>query len=206
MIPKKIVAIGASSCEGKVDALHGGFVGRLRAWHESLSDHHSVYNLGISGDTTEKVLKRLPLEVPPRRPNLIIVQCGINDFIHVGSKNSPIRFSIQQIQTNISSILTVAKEFADVLFVSVFPIDETKTCPCSWKDIYYLERDAKQCAKISQEIAMSMKVPYVDVYNTFIQEDYKKYLHVDGLHPNSLGHEAIFQMVKSKLIDIYSLS
>ena len=205
MIPKKIVAIGASSCEGKVDIAGGGFVGRLREWHETASEHNSVYNLGISGDTTEKILKRFPVEVPPRSPDLIIVQCGLNDFIHLNSKNAPLQFTLDQIHKNFSLILKEAKKIADVLCVSVFPIDETKTCPCSWRDICYLEKDAMQCSEISKQFALEMDIPYIDVYGVFLQDGHKKYLHTDGLHSNSLGHEKIFEMIKSKILSTYSL-
>lgn len=203
MIPKKIVAIGASSCEGKVDIEGGGFVGRLRRWHESMSEHNSVYNLGISGDTTEKVLKRISLEIPPRKPDLIIIQCGLNDFIHVGSKDAPYRFTLEQTRTNIMSMISESRKMADVLLVSVFPIDESKTCPCSWRDIYYLERDAQQSAELTKKISVEMAVPYIDAYDAFIKDDYKHYLFTDGLHPNSIGHEKIFQLIRSRLIELY---
>src|SRR3989344_1664180 len=109
MIPKRIAAIGASYCEGKVDPEGGGFVGRLRSWHESFIQDNHVFNLGISGDTTSDMLKRLEKE---------------------------------------------------------------------------------------------MKVPYVDVFGEFMKIDYKKYL-ADGLHPNSQGHQRIFELVKDKLIGVY---
>lgn len=204
MLPKKIVCIGASSCEGKVDVEGQGFVGRLRKWREAENQHNSVYNLGISGDTTHEVIARLKTEVPPRKPNLIIVQCGINDFIHEGGRVNPTRFTVAQVETNIGTIIQDAIKTSDVLYVSVYPIDETKTTPCSWRDIYYLADDARRCADISKKVTIEMNIPYVDVYNAFIKEDFKKLLHTDGLHVNSLGHQRIFEMIKIKLLEMYT--
>ena len=166
-----------------------GFVGRLRKWREAENQHNSVYNLGISGDMTYEVIARLKTEIPPRKPDLIIVQCGINDFIRDGGRDKPTRFAVEQVEANIRTIIQDAKKTSDVLYVSVYPIDETKTTPCSWMDIYYLADDARSCANISKKVATGMNIPYVDVYNTFVKEDYKKLLHTDGLHANSLGHQ-----------------
>lgn len=203
MLPKKIVCIGASSCEGKVDTEGQGFVGRLRKWREAENQHNSVYNLGISGDMTRQVIARLKTEIPPRKPNLIIVQCGINDFIRDAGHEKPTRSTVEQVETNMRTIIHDAKKTSDVLFVSVYPIDEEKTTPCDWMDIYYLADDARRCADISKRVMTEMNIPYVDVYNTFIKEDYKKLLHTDGLHANSLGHQRIFEMIRDKLLEMY---
>lgn len=203
MLPKKIVCIGASSCEGKVDMDGQGFVGRLRKWRESENQHNSVYNLGISGDMSEDIIRRLKTESPPRKPNLIVVQCGLNDFIRDHNRNNPTRKTLQQIEVNVRTIIQDAKRMTDVLYVGTYPIDETKTTPCSWMDINYLADDARHCADISKKVTTEMNVPYVDVYNAFIKEDYKKLLHTDGLHANSQGHQRIFEMIKDKLLEMY---
>lgn len=204
MLPKKIVCIGASSCEGKVDVEGQGFVGRLRKWRETENQHNSVYNLGISGDMTHQVIARLKTEIPPRKPDLIIVQCGINDFIRDGGRDKPTRCTVEQVEANIRTIIQDAKKTCEVLYVSVYPIDEEKTTPCDWMDIYYQADDARQCADISKNVTAEMNIPYVDVYNTFIKEDYKKLLHTDGLHANSFGHQRIFEMIRDKLLKMYA--
>lgn len=204
MLPKKIVCIGASSCEGKVDVEGQGFVGRLRKWWEAENQHNSVYNLGISGDMTCDVIARLKTEIPPRKPDLIIVQCGINDFIRDGDRDKPTRFTVDQVEANIRTIIQDSKKTSDVLYVSVYPIDETRTTPCSWRDIYYLADDARRCADISKKVASELNVPYVDMYDAFIKEGFKKLLHTDGLHANSEGHQRIFEMIKAKLLEIYA--
>jgi len=51
MLPKKIVALGASDFFGMGDPKEGGFIGRFKKWHEVQDRNHFVYNLGIRADT-----------------------------------------------------------------------------------------------------------------------------------------------------------
>ena len=202
MIPKRIAAIGASYCEGKVDPEGGGVVGRLRSWHESFIQDNHVFNLGISGDTTSDMLKRLEKEMKPRKPDLILVVGGLNDFIRRESKIAKPDNTVEGYEKNIRDLIAKAKNLAPVLFVGVQPVDEARTAPVSWENIYYLLSDAKTATDITKKVCLEMKVPYVDVFGEFMKIDYKKYL-ADGLHPNSQGHQRIFELVKDKLIGVY---
>lgn len=202
-LPKKIVCIGASSCEGKVDIEGQGFVGRLRRYHEAFNQHNSVYNLGISGDVAENMVRRLLVEAPPRKPDLIIIQCGVNDFIRSPEKTSPTRYTPEQVEANVTRLVEEVLKMAPVILVSVYPINEEKTTPCSWRPINYLLEDAKLHAEITKRVAAQKSIPYVDVFGSWIEEDYKKYLYEDGLHAASAGHQKIFEMLKEKLMELY---
>ena len=72
MLPSRIVAFGSSTVQGIGDPEGGGFVGRLRSWHEQYWEGNVTFNLGLAGDQTTKMLGRFNLEVPIRRPDLII--------------------------------------------------------------------------------------------------------------------------------------
>jgi lysophospholipase L1-like esterase len=199
---KRIVAVGASSCEGKVDVEGSGFVGRLRRWMESLEQHYHVYNLGISGDTTKGMLKRLTPEVKPRKPDLIMFQLGLNDARRLGSESSPVEVPLMKFEENVRKLIRQAERLAEVMFVSIYPIDEERTSPVSWRPVYYLFKDAVAYSQASKEVCIDMRVPYIDVFNQWMKEDYTKYLHSDGLHANSMGHEKIFEMVKEKIEEV----
>ena len=79
MLPHRIVAFGASSIHGVGDPEGGGFVGRLRAWHESQHEKNLVFNLGVPGDMTAGMLTRFIPEVKFRSPDLILFYFGLND-------------------------------------------------------------------------------------------------------------------------------
>lgn len=204
MIPQRIVAIGASTVYGRVDVEGGGWVGRLRRWHESQHPRNAVFNLGIGGDTSSGFLQRLKLEVPVRRPDLILVSGGSNDAKKVDSRNAPVTTSLPQFEQNIREIIKLGQEIADLVFVSIYPVNESKTTPISWADNYYLLADLRHYAQATKEICEAGKVPYIDIFNEWLKTDYMSLLADDGLHPNSLGHQKIFESVRDFLIDKYN--
>lgn len=202
-IPSRIVAIGASSVVGKVDPEKGGFIERLRAWHEQSDQHHYVFNLGISGDSTKGLQRRLVSESTIRKPDLIIIQFGLNDTIREGSVNAPLQTAPEQFEMKIKEILDDAKRLSDVIVVSVYPIDDTKTQPVSWRNIYYRLDDAEMFAEITKRVCAENGVPYLDVFSQWRKINYLPLLHSDGLHAGPDGHELIFQRVKSFLSALY---
>ena len=88
MISTRIVAIGASSLFGRIDPEEGGFIGRLKKWHETQAAQNIVFNLGVPGETSSDILKRFSQEVGVRRPDLILISVGLNDTKRKGSKEA----------------------------------------------------------------------------------------------------------------------
>lgn len=197
---KRIVVIGASSCLGQVDPELGGWAGRLRQWFERQHPHNLLYNLGISADSSTEVVQRLSSEAALRNPGLIIVQIGINDIWREGSPQSTTRTPPNRFRENIIRIINDAKSLGDVLVVSIFPIDETKTTPVSWVNRYYLLEDAKQYSQTTKEICQETGTPYLDIFREWLKGDYKRYVAQDGLHANSQGHQYTFEAVKAHLL------
>lgn len=204
MIPQRIIAIGASSVQGRVDPERGGWVGRLRAWHESNARHNAVYNLGIGGNTTEDLLKRLKPEGLPRKPDLIIFSLGLNDTRRVGGPKAGNDVPLDKFEANIKKLVEIGKEMAEVIFVGVYPIDDSKTVPIPWdNDKYYFLSDAKKYEALTKKVVLSQNIPYLDIWSDWIKKDYKKLLYEDGLHASSKGHREIFLAVKKFLNEIY---
>lgn len=205
MLPSKIVVLGSSSLAGVGDPENGGFMGLLKKWHEWNNFKNILYNLGISGDTTSGMSKRLTLEASLRKPGLIIIASGLNDTIRTGSRTTPNVTSLDQFDENIKSLISQAKAMCDVVFVSVFPIDDKKTAPLAYweKDYFYLLNDAIEYTKHVKDICEAENIPYCDIFNSWLQQDYKKWLHEDGLHPNKEGHKVIYEELKSFLENIY---
>ncbi len=205
MLARNIVAIGSSSLFGLVDPKHGGYIGRLKTWHEANDVNNKVYNLGISGDTTSGMLKRLSNETSVRKPDLILITTGLNDTRRVGSKESPSTTPIAQFEQNLKSLISEASRIAKVACVGVYPIDDSKTAPLFFwkKDYYYLMADAKDYERVTSEICKSENIPYLDIFNEWLRQDYANLLFEDGLHANELGHQKIFESLKQFLLDLY---
>jgi len=205
MIPKKIAIIGASTVQGAVDPEGGGWVGRIRKWHESRRPRRNfVFNLGVSGNTTTDILRRLLPECSERKPGLIIYSCGLNDSRRVGSLNGPHETPKEKFKYNLRELVKTGRGIADVIFVSINPIDDTKTLPIPWnKSHFFNQVNAEEYAGITEEIVSSESIPYLDVWSYWIKRNYHVFLYEDGLHPNSLGHKDIFVKVKEFLNNIY---
>lgn len=205
MIPKVTVAIGASCCMGEGDPEGGGYVGRLNRWLASLNQRKYIYNLGISGDTSSGVRKRLAIEISPRKPQLALVQIGINDIWREGGKDVPPQIPLSVFADNIKNIISIAQATAGIIFISILPFDERKTAPVSWVDRYFLLDDAKQYAQTTKEICQETDTPYLDIFNQWLKEDYtQKYLAPDGLHANTAGHQYVFGAIRDYLLERYS--
>jgi lysophospholipase L1-like esterase len=205
MIPSSIVAFGGSNLFGLVDPEGGGYIGRLKVWHEKKDINNRVFNLGISGDTTAGILKRLIPEASIRKPDIILITTGLNDTIRAVNKTAPTRTPLSKFRENISDLINQAKAIADVAFISAFPVDEEKTIPLvsSDKRINFLLSDAITYTNAVKEICEEDKVAYLDIFNDWLQKDYKQWLFRDGLHANSIGHIIIFEELKSFLMKLY---
>ena len=200
MLPPCIVAIGASSFFGRVDPEGGGFVGRLKTWHESNHRKNRVYNLGISSETTADFLKRLTLECIPRKPDLIILAASSNDTRHRGSPEAPCEISLDQYSQNLHKLIQQGKSFCPVLVIIGSPIDEARTKPVVGTDKNFKLDDFKTYFTAARTICNEENVQYLDIFSEWILTDYHRWLWDDGLHPNALGHQKIFESLKKYLL------
>ena len=103
-----VLALGDSLTQGV------GATSPSQAWPaalERLSGWRMV-NGGVSGDTSEMALARLPALLAEHRPQLVIVSIGGNDFLHQQSgaaTRANIRAIVQQSQAAGAQVLLVAE-------------------------------------------------------------------------------------------------
>lgn len=208
-----VCVFGDSITYGANDIEFGGWVHRLRKFLDgkSVASNHSsffTYNLGISGDNTIDLLKRFKTEAKARLSDMdegeeiiIIFSIGINDsqFIH---DKSNFRVSKKEFKENIQKLLNLAKDFTSkIIFVGLTPLDETKTTPIPWNtNKSYKNEYVKSYNEIIKSVCEENKTHFIEIFEKIIKKDYKNLLS-DGLHPNSEGHEILFDLVKEFLTD-----
>jgi lysophospholipase L1-like esterase len=202
----RILVFGDSITYGAWD-LKGGWVQRLREFldEKNLSDldnaDFSVYNLGISGDTTEDLLERFEFEAEKRMKEddemIFIFAIGINDSQFIHSLNSP-KISVVKFQDNFQKFINFAQKFSQkIIFVGLTSVDEAKTIP--WDiDKSYKNEHIKRYNQIIKQICEENKIHFIKLFDKFSKINYKKLLK-DGLHPNSEGHQKIFEIVRDFL-------
>ncbi len=200
-----ICIFGDSIVWGAVDPKYDGWVCRLKTFIETERNFEfDVYNLGISGDKTPSLLERFESETKARTEEgeelILIFAIGINDSYFVHSKND-LMTSPERFKENIQKLITLAKNFSSkILFVGLTPIDEGKTTPIPWNtDKSYKNEYVKQYNEIVASTCKDKDIPFVEIFNKWIESDYKSLLE-DGLHPNSEGHKKIFEIIKDFLI------
>ena len=202
----RILVFGDSITYGAWDK-KGGWVQRLREFldEKNLSDldnaDFSVYNLGISGDTTEDLLERFEIETENRMKEddemIFIFAIGINDSQFIDSLNSP-KISVVKLQNNFQKFINFARKFSQkIIFVGLTSVDEAKTMPWD-KDKSYKNEYIQKYNQIIKSVCAENKIYFIEIFNEFQKTDYKKLLE-DGLHPNSEGHQKIFEIVKDFL-------
>lgn len=133
--------------------------------------------------------------------NIIIFAVGLNDSAYVRSeKGNWVDFN--EYRANIKKLIDIAGKFSKkIVFVGLYPIDESKMNPMPYDlDKSYSNEDVKKYDQFLQVAAKENGAEYISIFDKFEKNDYKKLLH-DGAHPNSAGHELIFETVKDYLLE-----
>jgi lysophospholipase L1-like esterase len=178
-----------------------------------------VYNAGIGDTTTRDAVERLDRDVRAHRPDIVIVQFGINDsWIDVDLGSTTPRLTRAEYRNNLRMIVRVLEsDGARVVLMTPNPM--------RWADPYYIkafeqhpglldtadERGINQLlqqyASDVRAIAASEHVALVDVYRAF--EAYGEQpgrsvndllLRGDGIHPNQSGQALVCRLLAGQLL------
>ncbi|OGG42882.1 hypothetical protein A3G50_00630 [Candidatus Jorgensenbacteria bacterium RIFCSPLOWO2_12_FULL_42_11] len=205
----QILVFGDSIAYGAWDK-EGGWVSRLRKFidEKNLTDPDFeclIYNLGVSGDTTEDLLERFEFELEQRldeeMETILIFSIGVNDSQFVKSKYS-IKIPQEKFRANLEELITAAKKYSSkIIFVGLWPVNEEKTNPVSWdEDKFYKNDSIRNYSNVIKTICEKNQVHFIDLFGLLLKEDYKKLLE-DGLHPNSQGHQKFFEIIRDFLAE-----
>lgn len=190
-----ICILGDSIVYGAWDEEKHGYVNRLREDLKENKKVENVYALGIPGETTAGLLKRLDSELTPRTPDTIIIGIGINDTIYIKNKQQE-SINIKEFISNISKIIAIATTYTNnILMLGLTNVIEERTTPILWNDneIYFNDTIKKYDIALEDYCNMN-KVQYLKLFDLLQQTDFFD----DGIHPNEKGHEKIYKAIKKK--------
>lgn len=163
-----------------------------------------VYNLGVSGDTSESLMKRLRMELKARVKGhyplcILIFQIGINDSQIFIRTNKP-RVPLEKFSENLNKMIDISQKYSDeFFFLGLTPVDEERVNPIPWnKELGYVNRNIRMFEGEIGKICRERKVSFVPLFRKLKNRRWIKNL-VDGVHPNSYGHELIFKTVLNAL-------
>ena len=104
--PTRIVVLGDSITKGVRSGVTAEqtFGALLQQDLKNAGLNVEVLNQGIGGERTDQALKRLPQDILPLRPAIVVVMYGTNDsYVDIGQSQT--RISAQQFEDNLQAII-----------------------------------------------------------------------------------------------------
>ncbi len=212
-----ILCFGDSITQGYTD-VQGGWTQRLRQKLDSEYFYtykdgitvpaYNVFNLGISGDTSTGLLKRMASEIKPRLlngDNTIIIATGTNDSVYRDTENN-VETTEEQFRQNLTELINVGKQTTNkLILVGTLPCDESKMQPMPWSSSgrSYSNDRLSNFNKVIVEVGKASGAAVVNMFDNVIKVDNTQYLH-DGIHPNATGHQMIADSILSLLVPMLS--
>lgn len=186
-----ICIFGDSIAWGAWDCENGGWADLLKKY--LMAESVITYNLGISDDTTEKLLQRFDAEVEARNPDIIIFAIGINDSMDVFGKK-PI--SLVKFADNLSSLTDKASQITNkIVFVGLTNVDEAKTIPYADTDASFDNQSIGEYDEAIRSFCEENDLIFIDALGLLINDDDL----CDGLHPSLTGHQKMFETIKDAI-------
>lgn len=193
---KKIIYglfFGDSITYGEYDGVFGGWVDILKRYalqkfHEGNGDELILFNLGIGGETTEGLLKRLPHELNARNSadgNIVFLSYGANDL---AVKDGAQIVDPEKFKSNIKEAIAHARQFSNEIYlVSILPFSQKIDGVVVNSGKKRINEDVVVYNQILKDLATENSLTYIDFYSAFLP-DKEILLSADGVHPNEKGY------------------
>ena len=206
---KEIFCFGDSITRGEYDPVSGGWVNKLvthffnKGLEHGIHNTHEVYALGISGETSVEALNRIEQEFLSRRDkemqSVFVFAYGANDSAFYASEH---RFAVskEDFKKTLKSLVTIVQKYNGItVFVNITPVIEEKNKEPNHRGKIRNNQYVREYNEIVKQVAEEEHTKLVDVYSLFNEANLDSLFIEDGLHPNSLGHEIIFDAVINAL-------
>lgn len=157
-----------------------------------------VLNLGIGGDTSAGILKRMHQEIESRQsaswPFVFIFSFGANDERTVDGKPET---SLEQFEANVKEIIRAARAHTDkILFAGAPPVGQSVAM---LKGKEYSDERIKEYEARLTRILKAENIPFVPIRPVFEAVGLESLYSFDHLHPNDAGHKLIANTVLPEL-------
>ena len=179
-----LCVFGDSIAVGSDDREAGGWVTRLRL-DLNARGKISVYNLGIDGDRTGQLLRRLASEAAARNASVIVIAIGANDLGWHGSEGTDGAL----FRERYDGILSEAERFTPrILVLGLLNVDEGN------ESHGVRNEQVITFNGIVEELARKHGAEFRSLFGTLAPKDF-----VDGLHPNASGHAKLAPLIGREL-------
>jgi len=199
----RILVFGDSIVYGSWAAEHGWVDLLKREAHKRTIESEGrtklqVLNLGISSDSSTKILKRMPNEIESRSsaswPFLFVFSFGTNDQ---RTTDGQVETPIEQFEANVTAIICEARLHTDkILFVGTPPMTQPVAV---LKNQEYSDARLKEYEERLVAILKAESIPFVSIRPVFEQAGFGSLYAYDHAHPNDAGHKLIAATVLPEL-------
>jgi lysophospholipase L1-like esterase len=178
---KKIVFFGDS-------ITYGQYVDPGYIWTTIITNNVSknndliTFRNAVSGETSRQLLLRYSRDVQEIKPDILTIQCGLNDCNYWLSDNGVPRVSKESYKANLNEMVDRAKAFdiKQIIFIGSHPVTKKITGSIT------LEESRREYNQIFKEVAQNRQITYIDIESQFDNID--EYLLHDGIHLSKKGH------------------
>jgi len=179
-----LCVFGDSIVVGSDDREAGGWVARLRL-SLNAREKISTYNLGVDGDRSEQLLRRLGGEAAARNASVIVISIGTNDLGWHGSEGTDSAL----FRERYDSILSQAERFTPrILVLGLLNVDEGN------ESHGVQNKQVLAFNGVIEELAREHRAEFLNLFGTLVPADF-----VDGLHPNASGHAKLAPLIAREL-------
>ncbi len=192
--------------------------GKLKVYADLLEDKFQKFNLeakiinaGVGGNTTKLAMTRFESDVLAKKPDIVIIQFGINDAAVDVWKTPPettSRVSLKAYETNIRKFIRQLKNRgSQVVLMTPNSLRWTPKLIKFYGKPPYLPGDKNgfnvllvQYAESVRRIGKEESVPVIDVYSAFekygnVRGQSVDDLLLDGMHPDKKGQQIVFELL-----------
>ncbi len=167
-------------------------------WYELFYDFsnvtgQAVYNRGISGDTTDRLLERLHDNVLNIKPKNVVLLIGTNDI----GKGIPLEFSVRNVDLILNEIKKTCPE-TNVIFQAVYPINRPMRYRNEKRSNEKIDLMNKEFIKLSEKYGCN----WLDITARLRgnDENLNAEFTYDGLHLNVKAYKIVAENVIPLLI------
>ena len=200
-----ILCFGDSITYGRGEIPAKGWVWRLKDAFEDDLIHKGVYNLGIPGETSYSLRKRIRQEALPRiwrRKSddryVVIIQVGGNDVKEIITQGN-VTTKPQDFKNYLQECVDEINELVDdIILLGLGHVDEQRTQPFE-KNVFFSNRYLSEYNEYIREIAEEKGCYFLSLQEFCASNEEQKELLVDGIHPNAQGYEKLYDSIKQFL-------
>jgi len=191
---KKIVFFGDSITNGQ-------YIDPICIWTTIITNNLSknkeiiTFRNAISGETSRQLLLRYSKDVQEIKPDILTIQCGLNDCNYWLSDRGLPRVSKESYKANLNEMIDRAQAFNinNIIFVGSHPVTKKITGPIT------LEESRREYNQNFKEVAQNRQITYIDIESQF--DNINEYLLEDGIHLSEKGHIKYAEIIEPFIIN-----